>query len=90
MPSILIILYRNKKNSLVIVPENNGNIGFLLSGINNTDPNKKKKENVKSARFSINGEVHVILYASRDIKCGEILYYNYNGLHNLYPTEHFE
>lgn len=45
---------------------------------------------MKSARFDIDGKVHVILYASRDIRNGEVLYYDYNAWHDLYPTEHFE
>lgn len=40
-------------------------------------------------RFDVNGECRVLLIASRDIRKGERLYYDYNGYENEYPTEHF-
>lgn len=49
----------------------------------------KKKQNVKCVRFNVNGECRVLLIASRDIRKGERLYYDYNGYENEYPTEHF-
>ena len=85
-------LIRNpsSSSSLVICPEKKGNIARFISGINNTNAKAKKKLNINSARYDIDGKVHVILYASRNIKPGEILYYDYNaGGSQSYPTENF-
>jgi len=49
----------------------------------------KKKQNVKSARFNVNGEYRILLIAKRYIPKGERLYYDYNGSENAYPTENF-
>jgi len=76
--------------SLVICPEKFGNLARFLSGINNFDINLKKKQNVHSIRMSIDGTVHILLIAKRNIKKGEILYYDYNaGGYNQYPTQNF-
>ena len=37
----------------------------------------------------IDGAVHVLLIALRDIQPGETLVFDYNGLENMYPTDHF-
>lgn len=37
----------------------------------------------------IDGQIHVLLVAKRDIKPGELLMFDYNGLDNNYPTDHF-
>ena len=40
--------------------------------------------------MSIDGTVHILLIAKRNIKKGEILYYDYNaGGYDSYNTEHF-
>ena len=45
---------------------------------------------VKSIRFNVNNHVRVVLYVCRNIKKGEILYYDYNaGGFDEYPTENF-
>lgn len=75
--------------SLVICPDKRSNIARFINGINNHVPGGKKKQNVKCLRFDVNGECRVLLIASRDIKKGERLYYDYNGYENEYPTEHF-
>lgn len=85
-------LIRNpsSSSSLVICPEKKGNIARFISGINNSDKNARKKQNVNSSRYDIDGKVHVLLYASKTIKKGEILYYDYNaGGSGTYPTENF-
>lgn len=76
-------------SSLVICPEKYGNLARFLSGVNNFNAKLKKKQNVYSYRMSINGSVHILLVAMRNIKKGEILYYNYNGVYNGYPTQYF-
>ncbi|PIN14456.1 Histone-lysine N-methyltransferase [Handroanthus impetiginosus] len=75
--------------SLVICPDKRSNIARFINGINNHIPGGKKKQNVKCVRFDVNGECKVLLIASRDIRKGERLYYDYNGYENEYPTEHF-
>ncbi|KAG6391533.1 hypothetical protein SASPL_149289 [Salvia splendens] len=75
--------------SLVICPDKRSNIARFINGINNHVQGGKKKQNVKCLRFDVNGECRVLLIASRDIRKGERLYYDYNGYENEYPTEHF-
>ncbi|KAI3471240.1 hypothetical protein Pfo_027903 [Paulownia fortunei] len=75
--------------SLVICPDKHSNIARFINGINNHTPDGKKKQNVKCVRFDVDGECRVLLIASRDIRKGERLYYDYNGYENEYPTEHF-
>jgi hypothetical protein len=85
-----LIRHPSSSSSLVICPEKKGNIARFLSGINNADKNAKKKQNVNSARYDIDGKVHVLLYASKAIKKCEILYYDYNaGGSGTYPTDNF-
>ncbi|XP_075495434.1 histone-lysine N-methyltransferase ATXR6-like [Primulina tabacum] len=79
----------NPSKSLVICPDKRSNIARFINGINNHTPGGKKKQNVKCLRFDVHGECRVLLIASRDIKKGERLYYDYNGSENEYPTEHF-
>ena len=78
--------------SLVICPEKFGNLARFISGINNKykEMKKKKNQNVYSFRVNIDGSVHILLLASKRIKKGEILYYDYNaGGYNTYNTDHF-
>ena len=80
----------SSNTSLVICPENYGNLARFLSGVNNYDSKLKRKQNVYSIRLSIDGTVHILLLALRNIKKGEVLYYDYNaGGYDEYPTEHF-
>jgi len=77
--------------SFVINSDLTGNLARFLCGINNNDKKSKSKENVKSALYNIQGSLHVLLYANRTIKKGEILYYNYNaGSFKEYETDKFE
>lgn len=80
----------SSSNSLLICPEKKGNIARFISGINNYDGKGVKKQNVKSIRYDIDGQVHVLLYAAKNIKKNDTLYYDYNaGGHEGYPTEQF-
>ena len=72
----------------MIVPDKRANLGRFLSGINNAKKSKKD-QNVKSIRMSIMGSIRVLLYASRNIKKGETLKYDYNEGGDDYPTEDF-
>jgi SET domain-containing protein len=86
--------YSTQASNLVIYPDEYGNLGKYLSGINNqkvTQISKKKKTNVSkekinlpnctSQKFNINGGLHVVIYTIKDIKEGEILFYDYNAGH---------
>lgn len=78
------------KTSLVIIPDKKGNLARFLSGINNTSKKSIAKQNVHSIRFNIDGESRVILYAKKNIKKGDLLYYDYNaGGFGEYPTQDF-
>ena len=61
----------------------------VCSGINNSKQSGRKKQNVRSIRFRVHGEMRVFLFASRDIRRGEQLYYDYNAQYDRYPTSHF-
>ena len=65
------------------------NIARFLSGINNHTAAGRRAQNVRSARFDVDGEARVVLYAARDISKGELLCYDYNAARARYPTEHF-
>lgn len=62
-----LIINQRSEASLIICPYKHSNIARFISGINNSDPNFKKLINVFSTRVSINGSVHVLLIASKDI-----------------------
>ena len=80
----------SSNTALVICPEKKGNIARFISGINNFDKNSKKKKNINSARYDVDGKVIVLLYASKTIKKLDILYYDYNaGGSECYPTKNF-
>ena len=88
----LMDLIRNDDDdvALVIVPKDRGNIARFISGVNNHDRKLRAKQNVTSVRYSIHGQSHVLLYASKDIQPGSQLYYDYNALEKGgYPTEKF-
>lgn len=80
----------SSSTSLVICPEKYGNLARFLSGINNTNEQLKKKQNVYSLRVNIDNSIRIFLLAAKNIKKGEVLYYDYNaGGYNGYPTECF-
>ena len=92
----IMILQNEDSNTmgLDIVPNKITNIARFISGINNTwdQTIKKKCKNVMSFKCEIEGFPHILLYAQRDIKKNEILYYDYNeGDKNeqLYNTDYF-
>ncbi|KAG0530850.1 hypothetical protein BDA96_05G222600 [Sorghum bicolor] len=84
-----LLMSANPSQDLVICPDKRANISRFFSGINNSTPDGKKKQNVKCVRYDIDGESHVLLVACRNIVCGDKLYCNYNGYENAYPTNHF-
>jgi hypothetical protein len=87
----LMILQKkmNKSRELVIHPDKIANIAKFISGINNNT--MKKHQNVKSFLCSIDQFPHIILHASKNIKKGDPLYYDYNegNKSNPYNTSDF-
>jgi hypothetical protein len=92
----------NPKTSLIIDPSNSGNLARFLSGVNNSSHESRRKINVRTRRFMVDGECRVVLFSSRKILKGERLSYDYNaGLvqqnlkeadwarHGFYDTSHF-
>ena len=65
-------------------------VGFPLGATTTADKISEAKINVNSVKVLIDGSVHILLFTSKNIEKGEILYYNYNGDANLYPTDEFQ
>eukprot|EP00940_MAST-03C_sp_MAST-3C-sp2_P000565 g565.t1 len=89
--SIMDLLRTGKsRTSLIVTPKRMSNMARFLSGVNNCCEKSKRKQNVRSARFAIDGKAHVLLFAARNIAKGERLHYDYNALDKTgYPTGHF-
>ena len=85
-----LIITPFSETTLIICPYNCANLGRFFSGVNNKNKISEAKINVGSAKVLIDGSVHILLFTSKNIKEGEILYYNYNGDANLYPTDEFQ
>lgn len=65
-------------------------MGRFINGVNNSDPNREKKINVKSVRMVVCGKPIVLLFASRKIEKNESLIYDYNaGGLDMYETHQF-
>ena len=56
-----------------------GNIARFLSGVNNRSLMSKRKANVRTRRFVLDGKMHICLFTSRRVEAGEILTYDYNA-----------
>ena len=83
---------KNADQSLLIVPTNYTNIARFINGVNQSDAQKKKKQNVETVRYLVNGRPAVILYTSKQVKKGQSLLYNYGaGLNEKkYDTSYYE
>eukprot|EP00804_Cyclotella_cryptica_P031219 CCRYP_020311-RB/>CCRYP_020311-RB protein AED:0.03 eAED:0.03 QI:3867/1/1/1/1/0.8/5/277/202 len=78
--SLMILLHSgDPKTSLIIDPTNAGNIARFLSGVNNMSLVSKRKANVRTRRFCLDGRLRVALFTSRRIEPGEKLNYDYNA-----------
>jgi len=67
------------KTSLIIDPTNEGNIARFLSGVNNKSIVSRRQANVRTRRFVLDGQMHVVMFTSRRIEPGEMLNYDYNA-----------
>ena len=78
--SLMVLLDSgDPETSLIVDPTNAGNTARFLSGVNNRSSMSKRKQNVRTRRFFMDGRLHVCLFTSRDIKAGETLNYDYNA-----------
>jgi len=78
--SLMVLLNTGKReSSLIIDPTRGGNIARFLSGINNRSLVSRRKANVRSLRFDLDGHVRVALFTSRRVEPGEKLQYDYNA-----------
>ena len=78
--SLMVLLDTgDSSTSLIIDPTNAGNISRFLSGVNNRSLLSKRKANVRTRRFHMDGKVRVCLFTSRRVEAGEILNYDYNA-----------
>jgi len=78
--SLMVLLdTRDPETSLIIDPTLVGNIARFLSGVNNRSLMSKRKANVRTRRFVLDGKMHICLFTSRRVEAGEILTYDYNA-----------
>ena len=78
--SLMVLLDSgDPKTSLIIDPTDAGNIARFLSGVNNRSLMSKRKANVRTRRFFMDGKIHVALFTSRRVEAGEVLNYDYNA-----------
>lgn len=99
--SLMILLQTdNPKTSLIIDPSDTGNMARFLSGVNNNNYTSRKRANMRTRRFQVDGECRVVLFSDRKILKGERLSYDYNagisdvGIEQIrnqgfYDTSHF-
>ena len=85
-----LIITPFSETTLIICPYNCANLGRFFSGVNNNNDSSKANINVYSIKVLIDGSIHILLITSKDINEGEILYYDYNGDGNSYPTDGFQ
>ena len=69
----------DSKTSLIIDPSHVGNIARFLSGVNNRCYSSKRKANVRTRRFELDGQCRVVLFTSKTIEVGDKLHYDYNS-----------
>lgn len=79
---MLLFQGKNSKEELVLAPINCSNWGPLL--------NHSEKGNCSTVRVIINDCVRVLMFATKNIKAGEELLYNYNNYYREFPTDEFE
>eukprot|EP00550_Attheya_septentrionalis_P009864 CAMPEP_0198287132 /NCGR_PEP_ID=MMETSP1449-20131203/6039_1 /TAXON_ID=420275 /ORGANISM="Attheya septentrionalis, Strain CCMP2084" /LENGTH=1964 /DNA_ID=CAMNT_0043985037 /DNA_START=184 /DNA_END=6078 /DNA_ORIENTATION=- len=78
--SLMILLSTgDPATSLIIDPTKTGNAARFLSGINNRSNFSRRKANVRTRRFSLDGKCRVALFTSRKVESGDKLYYDYNA-----------
>lgn len=80
--SLMVLLDSgDPSTSLIIDPTRVGNFARFLSGINNCKIESKRKINVRTLRFVMDGKLRVCLFTSRRVEEGETLKYDYNAGH---------
>jgi len=78
--SLMILLdTKDPKTSLIIDPTRTSNIARFFGGVNNKNLMSKRKVNVRTRRFGMDGKSRVALFTARAIEAGESLNYDYNA-----------
>ena len=78
--SLMILLdTEDPQTSLIIDPTRTGNAARFLSGINNLSNMSKRKANVRTRRFELDGKCRVALFTAKKVEAGDQLYYDYNA-----------
>mmetsp|Transcript_14316 Transcript_14316/g.31390 ORF Transcript_14316/g.31390 Transcript_14316/m.31390 type:complete len:1414 (-) Transcript_14316:695-4936(-) len=78
--SLMVLLdTSDAATSLIIDPSRAGNYARFLSGVNNRSLLSKRKQNVRTRRFFMDGKVHVALFTAKKVEAGEVLNYDYNA-----------
>ena len=78
--SLMVLLNTgDPATSLIIDPTRTGNASRFFSGINNLCNFSKRKANVRTRRFALDGKCRVALFTSKPVETGEKLYYDYNA-----------
>ncbi|KAL9683630.1 hypothetical protein QQ045_015455 [Rhodiola kirilowii] len=89
--SMDLLVTNDESKDLIICQDECGNVGNFLSGINNQDEERKKKQNCTFIRCNVDGECCIFVVSTRRIKAGTTLYCNYNAGEavNAFPTNNF-
>lgn len=78
--SLMILLETDDpKTSLIIDPTRTGNVSRFLSGINNRSYFSRRKANVRTRRFVLDGKCRVALFTAKKVEPGDKLHYDYNA-----------
>ena len=72
---MLLLETKSPETTLEIVPKKHSNIARFINSIG---PKSKSKQNIKTLWAEVDKKMVVLLYATRIIKAGEELYYDYN------------
>ena len=67
------------ETSLIIDPSRTGNAARFLNGINNRSQFSRRKANVRTRRFVLDGKCRVALFTAKKILPGDYLTYDYNA-----------
>ena len=85
-----LILGEDTSNHLTVDGSKYSNVSRFINGINNNrDTTNSHRLNVGSARFCIDGAVHIIYFTCRRVSFGERLRVNYNNYLDEFPAHQF-
>jgi len=76
---MILLDTEDPQTTLIIDPTRTGNAARFLSGINNLSNMSKRKANVRTRRFELDGKCRVALFTAKKVEAGDQLYYDYNA-----------